>query len=132
MLEIIYVVLTVLGILAIGFILGNKLKKKELLSDRVVDMTSQLFVLAKIITLKTIEDEKTKDKLYKIFDSIHGTFIYTYLMTEETSIEEKKELTKQEVLNKLEEFGIEIDNEDKMIIDFLIENFVNLLPEEIQ
>lgn len=129
-LDLIITIGTVIGILILGFYGGRFVKDRDGITEKSYDLTNQLFLLIKIITIKSIKDEDQKDRIITIFDSIQDVFNYIYVSTLDRSLEEKKELAKSQIRSRLLDFGITPDENDDLLISLIVSNFVDILPKE--
>jgi hypothetical protein len=130
-LDTIYLILTIVGILVIGFILGKFLKGKGLLTETSVDYTAQLLLLVKLITVKSLKDEDEKARVLKIFDSVGDVLRYIYLSSDDVlSMEDRKKLAIEQIYLRLADFKIELEPEDNILVELLVTNFMELMPKK--
>lgn len=126
-----YIILVALGVLALGFIGVKYLLKNNLLTDDAVNLTNNLLDLSKIIATKSTKDNQDKEKVNRIFNAIKDIINYVSIMGKDKTIAEKEEIAKEQIKAQLLQLNIQLDEEDELLVDILVENFIKFVPKNL-
>lgn len=127
--DILWILLVCAASIGIGFYLSPYLKKKGM-DETSIDLSNQLLLLSRIVTMKIIKDEGDKTRVSDIFNTIQDCLVYTYTMSTDIDDDQKITLTKNNIINNLKRFDIELDDQEFQLIELLVGNFVKFLPDK--
>jgi|HigsolmetaGSP11D_1036233.scaffolds.fasta_scaffold00251_40 dipeptide/tripeptide permease len=114
-------------VVILTFVLTPYLKKKNIINDENTYIANQIITFAKIMLNKNVKDEKDKKRINMVIDIIEDMIDYVHENSLNKSIDERKEMAKDFVVNQLRYFNIEIDQEEHVLIDIIIDNVVRYL-----
>lgn len=113
----------------LGMVVVPYAEKKGWIKTKNIKLTEQMLGLVKALINKNLTNEKMKNKATQIYDSVVVALRFVQNVSGIVDIEQKKKLVFNMTILELDRLGIVADEDDKLIIQIIVDNAIDLLKD---